>query len=414
VIPLPKVILPAVMEAPVSKSHMQRELLLSLLAATPSQLFGDFNSLPDDVRSAIRCIERFGAQVTVSPNHIDILPPGPTEIQEELSLHVGESGFLIRNVVSVGFLFARKLRIHAEGTLLNRALHLNEELFSQLGLVQHSGVQEWPLILEQKQPMQLEIELDASTTSQIASGVLMRLACALGNRKLCLKNLVSIPYFEMTLEQLTNRGLHLSWDARCIAIQDDRPIQGGAVKVQRDWSGAANLLCVGAITGSITVKGLDFNTKQADERILDVLNAYGADIQIEGDTISVCRGMNAAFSVDITHSPDLFPLLCVLAASAVGKSRIKGTERLTTKESDRLQASMAMLDALGIECELAGNEIFIMGGIRHKQVHIETFKDHRMVLAALVLAAMDGMQVSVSEFASLDKSFPQLKPLLQV
>ena len=397
------------MEAPVSKSHMQRELLLSLLAATPSQLFGDFNSLPDDVRSAIRCIERFGAQVTVSPNHIDILPPGPTEIQEELSLHVGESGFLIRNVVSVGFLFARKLRIHAEGTLLNRALHLNEELFSQLGLVQHSGVQEWPLILEQKQPMQLEIELDASTTSQIASGVLMRLACALGNRKLCLKNLVSIPYFEMTLEQLTNRGLHLSWDARCIAIQDDRPIQGGAVKVQRDWSGAANLLCVGAITGSITVKGLDFNTKQADERILDVLNAYGADIQIEGDTISVCRGMNAAFSVDITHSPDLFPLLCVLAASAVGKSRIKGT-----KESDRLQASMAMLDALGIECELAGNEIFIMGGIRHKQVHIETFKDHRMVLAALVLAAMDGMQVSVSEFASLDKSFPQLKPLLQV
>ena len=381
------------MEAPVSKSHMQRELLLSLLAATPSQLFGDFNSLPDDVRSAIRCIERFGAQVTVSPNHIDILPPGPTEIQEELSLHVGESGFLIRNVVSVGFLFARKLRIHAEGTLLNRALHLNEELFSQLGLVQHSGVQEWPLILEQKQPMQLEIELDASTTSQIASGVLMRLACALGNRKLCLKNLVSIPYFEMTLEQLTNRGLHLSWDARCIAIQDDRPIQGGAVKVQRDWSGAANLLCVGAITGSITVKGLDFNTKQADERILDVLNAYGADI---------------------THSPDLFPLLCVLAASAVGKSRIKGTERLTTKESDRLQASMAMLDALGIECELAGNEIFIMGGIRHKQVHIETFKDHRMVLAALVLAAMDGMQVSVSEFASLDKSFPQLKPLLQV
>ena len=74
---------------------------------------------------------------------------------------------------------------------------------------------------------------------------------------------------------------------------------------------------------------------------------------------------------------------------------------------------MAMLDALGIECELAGNEIFITGGIRHKQVHIETFKDHRMVLAALVIAAMDGMQVSVSEFASMDKSFPQLKSLLQ-
>jgi 3-phosphoshikimate 1-carboxyvinyltransferase len=400
------------MEAPVSKSHMQRELLLSLLADSPSQLLGNFEDLPDDVRSAIQCILRFGAQVKVNGNHMEIFPPVPAGIQEELSLHVGESGFLIRNVVSIGFLFTRKLRIHAEGTLLNRALHFNEELLYQLGLVQHSRVGEWPLILEQKRPIHQEIELDASTTSQIASGVLIRLACAQGDRRLCLSNLVSLPYFEMTLEQLNNRGLHLSWDERCIAMHGHSPIQGSAMRIQGDWSGAANLLCVGAITGSITVRGLQVNTKQADERILDVLKAYGADIQIEGDTISARRGANAAISVDVTHSPDLFPLLCVLAASAVGKSVIIGTERLKTKESDRLQSSIAMLDALGTEYKMSGNKISINGGIRHKQVHIETFNDHRMVLAALVIAAMEGMQVSISELTSLSKSFPQLKPLL--
>ena len=401
------------MEAPVSKSHMQRELLLSLLADSPSQLLGNFEDLPDDVQSAIQCILRFGAQVKVNGNHMEIFPPVPAGIQEELSLHVGESGFLIRNVVSIGFLFARKLRIHAEGTLLNRALHFNEELLSQLGLVQHSRVGEWPLILEQKRPIHQEIELDASTTSQIASGVLIRLACAQGDRRLCLSNLVSLPYFEMTLEQLNNRGLHLSWDERCIAMHGHSPIQGSAMRIQGDWSGAANLLCVGAITGSITVRGLQVNTKQADERILDVLKAYGADIQIEGDTISARRGANAAISVDITHSPDLFPLLCILAASAVGKSVIIGTERLKTKESDRLQSSIAMLDALGTEYKISGNKIFINGGIRRKQVHIETFNDHRMVLAALVIATMEGMQVSISELTSLSKSFPQLKPLLK-
>jgi 3-phosphoshikimate 1-carboxyvinyltransferase len=400
------------MEAPVSKSHMQRELLLSLLADSPSQLLGNFEDLPDDVRSAIQCILRFGAQVKVNGNHMEIFPPVPAGIQEELSLHVGESGFLIRNVVSIGFLFTRKLRIHAEGTLLNRALHFNEELLYQLGLVQHSRVGEWPLILEQKRPIHQEIELDASTTSQIASGVLIRLACAQGDRRLCLSNLVSLPYFEMTLEQLNNRGLHLSWDERCIAMHGHSPIQGSAMRIQGDWSGAANLMCVGAITGSITVRGLQVNTKQADERILDVLKAYGADIQIEGDTISARRGANAAISVDVTHSPDLFPLLCVLAASAVGKSVIIGTERLKTKESDRLQSSIAMLDALGTEYKMSGNKISINGGIRHKQVHIETFNDHRMVLAALVIAAMEGMQVSISELTSLSKSFPQLKPLL--
>jgi 3-phosphoshikimate 1-carboxyvinyltransferase len=270
------------------------------------------------------------------------------------------------------------------------------------------------LILEQKRPIHQEIELDASTTSQIASGVLIRLACAQGDRKLCLLNLVSLPYFEMTLDQLNNRGLHLSWDERCIAMHGHRPIQGGAIRIQGDWRGAANLLCVGAMTGSISVRGLQVNTKQADERILDVLKTYGADIKIEGDTISARRGSNAAISVDITHSPDLFPLLCILAASAVGKSVIIGTERLKSKESDRLQSSIAMLDALGTEYKLSGNKISINGGIRHKQVHIETFNDHRMVLAALVIAAMEGMQVSVSEFASLNKSFPQMKPLLQL
>ena len=102
-----------------------------------------------------------------------------------------------------------------------------------------------------------------------------------------------------------------------------------------------------------------------------------------------------------------------MAASAVGKSVIIGTERLKTKESDRLQSSIAMLDVLGTEYKISGNKIFINGGIRRKQVHIETFNDHRMVLAALVIAAMEGMQVSISELTSLSKSFPQLKPLLQ-
>jgi 3-phosphoshikimate 1-carboxyvinyltransferase len=414
VIQLPKVHLPAVMEAPVSKSHMQRELLLSLLADSPSQLIGDFEYLPDDVQSAIQCLEVFGAEVYVSSTRIKIVPPINPIIKTELSVCVGESGFLIRNIISTGFLFARKLIIHAKGTLLTRELHINEVLLTQLGLIKRSNQGEWPLILEQFNPCQKHIHLDASTTSQIASGVLIRLACAQGDRRLCLLNLVSLPYFEMTLAQLNNRGLHLSWDERCIPMHDHRPIQGGAIRIQGDWSGAANLLCVGAMTGSISVRGLQVNTKQADERILDVLKSYGADIQIEGDTISARRGSNAAISVDITHSPDLFPLLCVLAASAVGKSVIIGTERLKSKESDRLQSSIAMLDALGTEYKLSGNKISINGGIRHKQVHIETFNDHRMVLAASVIAAMEGMQVSVSEFASLNKSFPQLIPLLQL
>jgi len=404
VIQLPKISFPTVMDAPVSKSHLQRELLLSLLADSPSKLFGDFNLLSADVQSAIRCISVFGAQVKVSSNQIEIIPPNKVSIKEKLEINVGESGFLIRHLVSIGFLFARKLIIHADGTLLNRKLHFNLELFTQLGVVQLSQVNEWPLILEQNRPIQQEIELDASKTSQIASGVLIRLVCAQELRRLCLINLVSLPYFEMTLAQLYNRGIYLNFNNRCIPMNRNESIKGSSISIQGDWSGAANLLCIGAITGSMNVCGLQVNSNQADEQIMEVLKAYGADICIEGDTISV----------DVTHSPDLFPLLCVLASSAAGISTINGTERLSSKESDRLHASIAMLEALGVEYNLAVNEISIKGGIKNKMVHLETFNDHRMVLAALVIASIDDMYVSISELTSLNKSFPQLKPLLQV
>ncbi len=413
-IQLPKISFPTVMDAPVSKSHLQRELLLSLLADSPSKLFGDFNLLSADVQSAIRCISVFGAQVKVSSNQIEIIPPNKVSIKEKLEINVGESGFLIRHLVSIGFLFARKLIIHADGTLLNRKLHFNLELFTQLGVVQLSQVNEWPLILEQNRPIQQEIELDASKTSQIASGVLIRLVCAQELRRLCLINLVSLPYFEMTLAQLYNRGIYLNFNNRCIPMNRNESIKGSSISIQGDWSGAANLLCIGAITGSMNVCGLQVNSNQADEQIMEVLKAYGADICIEGDTISVRRGSNAAISVDVTHSPDLFPLLCVLASSAAGISTINGTERLSSKESDRLHASIAMLEALGVEYNLAVNEISIKGGIKNKMVHLETFNDHRMVLAALVIASIDDMYVSISELTSLNKSFPQLKPLLQV
>jgi 3-phosphoshikimate 1-carboxyvinyltransferase len=388
---------------------MQRELLLSVVATSPTRLHGNFISLPDDVLSAIKCIESFGATVLINENRIEVIPPINPVIKEELIVYVGESGFLIRNIISIGFLFARKLLIHAKGTLLTRELHMNEALLTQLGLIQRSNHGEWPLILEQIQPCQKHIQLDASATSQIGSGVLIRLAKSTGERRLCLKNLVSTPYLEMTVDNLMNRGVNLSWVDNCISFDDNSQIQGRDIQIDGDWSGAANLLCIGAITNEIGVKGLRLESNQADEYILDILTLYGAQIEWNGDVISVRHSENRSFNCDVTHSPDLFPLLCVLAASARGTSIIKGTQRLMYKESDRLKSSMAMLSSLGVSFETGTNEIQITGGINNKSVHIDTYNDHRIVLAAIVASKISSLNVLLTEFDSVAKSFPEMK-----
>ena len=48
--------------------------------------------------------------------------------------------------------------------------------------------------------------------------------------------------------------------------------------VEGDWSGAAFLLVAGAIAGSITVRGLDVFSTQADKAIIDALMECGANI----------------------------------------------------------------------------------------------------------------------------------------
>ena len=406
---IPNLVLPPVIQAPVSKSHMQRELLLSVVANSPTRLNGNFISLPDDVLSAIKCIESFGATVLINENRIEVFPPINPIIKDELAVHVGESGFLIRNIISIGFLFTRKLIIQAKGTLLSRELHVNGELLDQLGLIQRSNHGEWPLILEQINPCQKHIQLDASATSQIASGVLIRLAKSTGERRLCLKNLVSTPYLNMTLNNLMNRGVNLSWVDNCISFDDNSQIQGRDIQIDGDWSGAANLLCIGAITNEIGVKGLRLESNQADEYILDILTLYGAQIEWNGDVITVRHSENRSFNCDVTHSPDLFPLLCVLAASASGTSIIKGTQRLMYKESDRLKSSMAMLSALGVSFETGTNEIQITGGIKNHEAYIDTHNDHRIVLAAMVASTISYLDISLNEVDSVEKSFPEMK-----
>jgi 3-phosphoshikimate 1-carboxyvinyltransferase len=388
---------------------MQRELLLSLLSETPTHLFGNFLVLPDDVKSAIQCLEVFGAEVYASSTKIKIVPPTKSIIQAELSVNVGESGFLIRNIVSVGFLFARKLIIHAKGTLVTRELHLNEALFTQLGLIKRSNEGEWPLVLEQINPCLQHIQLDASATSQIASGVLIRLAQSTGERSLILTNLVSTPYLQMTVQNLINRGVNLSWIDNCISFDDNCRIRGREIQIDGDWSGAANLLCMGAISKEISVKGLRSQGNQADEYILDILRLYGAQIQWNGDVITVSHSENRSFKCDVTHCPDLFPLLCVLAASANGTSIIQGTNRLKNKESDRLTSAMAMLSALGVHFEIGTNELLITGGIKNHEPHIDTYNDHRMVLAAIVASKISSLNVWLTEIDSVAKSFPEMK-----
>ena len=393
--------------APIAKSHLQRELLLAACSNEESVLVGNLTQIPDDAQHALRVIEALGCKVDCSDWQWKITPPKLKQQFERIELDLGESGFLLRSVVSIGFLFTNELILHASGTLLNRNLASLQKDLEVLGMVQLSPSGTWPLVLRKERDFSEIVYLDASNTSQIASGVLMAMAAYQGKYALYLQNPVSKPYLEFTLHCLRNRGVEASFKKNVCTI-NSAGIQGGIVHVQGDWSGAANLLCMGAMSGHVSVKGLLLNSLQADELVLDVLRNYGAAVEIDSEGINVANKEQNPFQVDLTDAPDLFPVLSVLAASANGDSRLVGTHRLATKESDRLASTRALLDVLGVVYRTEGNSLMVHGGMKYQGDIINSFKDHRIILAAVVASKYLNEHLGINSVQEVTKSFKGL------
>lgn len=393
--------------APIAKSHLQRELLLAACSNEESVLVGNLTQIPDDAQHALRVIEALGCKVDCSDWQWKITPPKLKQKFERIELDLGESGFLLRSVVSIGFLFSNELILHASGTLLNRNLASLQKDLEVLGMVQLSPSGTWPLVLRKERDFSEIVYLDASNTSQIASGVLMAMAASQGKYALYLQNPVSKPYLEFTLHCLRNRGVEASFKENVCTI-NSAGIQGGIVLVQGDWSGAANLLCMGAMSGHVSVKGLLLNSLQADELVLDVLRNYGAAVVIDSEGINVANKEQNPFQVDLTDAPDLFPVLSVLAASANGESRLEGIHRLATKESDRLASTRALLDVLGVVYRTEGNSLMVHGGMKYQGDIINSFKDHRIILAAVVASKYLNEPLGINSVQEVTKSFKGL------
>ncbi len=393
--------------APVAKSHLQRELLLAACSSEESVLVGNLAQIPDDAQHAQRVIETLGCTVDRSDWQWIITPPKMKEKFERIELHLGESGFLLRSIISVGFLFSEELILHASGTLLDRNLQGLARDFMALGIHQISSEGAWPLVLRKDRDFSVNTTLDASMTSQTASGALIAMASAKGKYEVFLENPVSKPYLEFTLQCLRNRGVEASLSEN-ICTLNSAGIRGGNVHIQGDWSGAANLLCMGAMSGRVRVKGLFLNSLQADELVLDVLRNYGASVQMEPDGINVAKMEQKNFQVNLTDAPDLFPVLSVLAASANGESRLEGIHRLASKESDRLASTRALLDVLGVVHRTEGNGLIIHGGMQYQGDIINSFKDHRIILAAVVASKYLKEPLRINSVQEITKSFKGL------
>ena len=436
---------------PSSKSFAQRAVIAAALADGTSRLSG-YTPCGDN-ESALHVAESLGAGISRQGDVIVIegTGAGPQSSAQD-SFNVGESGLLARLMIPLAAMAARgDVSISGEKTLLTRPMQGVREIMRRFSVQTESlsggnvdGMSDDTVCV----PLKVSGPLVPSFTevsglhgSQIISGLLMALPLAGKPSKISVHSPKSIPYMYMTLDVMKKFGVAVSnemfgdrdflesdgdW-SYCTDI--DFKIRGGQryhaadLRIEGDWSSAANFLVAGAVFGKVVLSGLDTTSLQADLSIMDILMDAGASLsQLDGSTgdIIVQRAPLNAFETDASNCPDLFPIVAVLAAFCQGRSRIAGTDRLSHKECDRGAAIMEMLEKMGVEAEIQDNALLVTGqslaqrllsGTLLKGGEYSSHHDHRMAMALKVAElGADGPFV-LDDTDCIAKSFPSFLEL---
>lgn len=218
-------------------------------------------------------------------------------------------------------------------------------------------------------------------------------------------------------------GADIEWDGREVRL-GTAPLHGGELEVAGDPSAAAFFITAAAVAGGSAVVIRNVDTNPTRTGLLEALQLMGAAIELRnprtryGEPVADIAVeqrplQGAAIGADLAlRAIDEIPLLAVAAAFASGTTTIAGVSDLRTKESDRIAAIARLLAAVGIGCTVSGRGLAIEGGQPTAQgTVIETHDDHRIVMAAAVLACAAG-PLRVDSAASVAVSFPRFEETL--
>lgn len=387
---------------PCSKSYAQRALAVALLADGESTI-GNLE-LCDDTRSAIRCIEALGAEVTLIDDSTIRVRGGLAPRTDRL--HIGESGLATRLFTPIASLHNQPITINGEGTILYRPISMMIDPLRQLGVEVRDGGGFLPI--QVCGPMQGgEVAVDGSISSQFLTGLLLSLPMAQNDTTIYVKNLKSLPYVDMTIDTARRFGVEIAHKDYCeFFIEGNQHYTATDYMIEGDWSGAAPMFVAGAVAGEVTVENISRLSLQADTAIIDALISAGAEVESTDNAITVRHRRLKAFEFDATHCPDLFPALVALAANCEGTSTLYGTERLLHKESNRAATLAEEYAKAGIEVDIDEQNIMRVRGGKIHGCTADSHGDHRIAMSMAVAALTADAPITIEGAECVAKSYP--------
>lgn len=390
---------------PSSKSMGHRAIICASLANGKSIISNlDYS---DDILATIDGMKKLGANIQCEKDRLIIEGIENFDSLKDKIIDCNESGSTLRFFIPIFSLTGEKISFTGRNRLLKRPQKIYEEIFKEQNLYYFQD--EDKIEIEGKIKAK-EYFIDGNISSQFISGLLFTLPLLEENSIININPpFESASYIDLTMEVLKEFGITIN---KVTPLRFE--IQGGQkyiakdYKVEGDFSQLAFFAVLGALNNNLKCIGVNFNSKQGDKAIIDILKKSGVKIEEIEEGYLIHKGKIKDCEIDLGDCPDLGPILNVLAMYGEGEFKIFNAGRLRLKESDRISVMEEELKKLGVEIETTEDEIKILGK-KNYLGNIEVFghKDHRIVMSLAIAGTMLEKPIIIDGAEAVEKSYPK-------
>ncbi|HEY7507676.1 MAG TPA: 3-phosphoshikimate 1-carboxyvinyltransferase [Nitrososphaera sp.] len=396
---------------PSSKSYTHRALAISSLA--PGQSTVTNALLARDTLATLACCRALGAEVTEKSGVVKVQGRNSFGPPENV-LNCENSGTTIRIMTAIsGLAKTGHVVLTGDDSLRRRPMQPILDALGPLGVqaVSAKGNGTPPLIVKGGGIRGGTTEIDGSISSQFISGLLIAGIYADSEITLKIKGeLVSKPYVSATMATMEQFGVKIDHDADMLRYRIARTeYRGTKFDVPSDFSTAALILAAGVLAGEkLKVKGLNFGLPQGDSNIVEIMKQMGCAIKTDkakGEvTVQGAEHLEGG-DFDLADTPDLLPVVSILALKAKSPVKITGVAHARVKETDRVANIAHELGKLGAKVDEFRDGLNIAAPKKLKNANLQAYNDHRLFMAFTIASMMTERSV-VDGAESVDVSYP--------
>ncbi|MFX1589018.1 MAG: 3-phosphoshikimate 1-carboxyvinyltransferase [Promethearchaeota archaeon] len=232
--------------------------------------------------------------------------------------------------------------------------------------------------------------------------------------------IASYPYVEITKYVLESFGINIFEELNAekvgkyyISTQQNYRTQ--FFEVPGDFSSIANIIAATIISpedSQVVINNLNFKKPQGDKKIIEILQEFGANIEIDqkSNRIFVYGNRNKntlkGLDIDIYENPDLFPILAIVGAFAKNKTTLYNASNLRLKESDRISIVARELAKMGVKVKEDKDKLTVYHCKKLKGSEINHEEDHRIAMAFTIAALYADSVSRISNIEIIKDSYP--------